>query len=372
VNADLMPDDSGFVYVLINPSMEGLVKIGCTARDSAARAKELSSATGVPTPFIVIYESYFRDCKAAEQYIHTLLETGGSRASSNREFFQTSPTKAINAVHTAERALNVSVSSAGISVPPSAASEPWEQVLKLAETWHYGLGNAFVNIGEALKLYKKAARLGSAQACLRIGQLMRHNRKLRNDAEALRYLEQGGSLGLLPCYAELTQYFAGEPVNAAKAWDHFFSTPHLLDSVADIGRYGMWYLWYIRQHDLPPKYAVHLQRFVTSILIEIDDEISVRDPGLLDLHKLRFYALALLDPDNVPARELGTIRILSSMFGYEYSIRLDDGRIAAVDRHEVEALEKGARVMCHIFRWHAFNAFTDARDLYAINVSRAT
>ena len=41
----------GYVYVLINSSMPNLVKIGKTTKDPNERVKELSSATGVATPF---------------------------------------------------------------------------------------------------------------------------------------------------------------------------------------------------------------------------------------------------------------------------------------------------------------------------------
>ena len=46
----------GYVYILVNDSMPGLIKIGKTARNSLARAKDLSSSTGVPTPFKVAFE----------------------------------------------------------------------------------------------------------------------------------------------------------------------------------------------------------------------------------------------------------------------------------------------------------------------------
>ncbi|PIY04238.1 MAG: hypothetical protein COZ20_06175 [Gallionellales bacterium CG_4_10_14_3_um_filter_54_96] len=48
---------SGYVYVLLNQSLPGCVKIGKTTRDTATRAAELSSATGVPTPFMVAYDA---------------------------------------------------------------------------------------------------------------------------------------------------------------------------------------------------------------------------------------------------------------------------------------------------------------------------
>ncbi len=56
----------GYIYVLINYSMQGIVKVGKTIRDTESRAKELSSVTGVPTPFIVAFDAYFADCSQAE------------------------------------------------------------------------------------------------------------------------------------------------------------------------------------------------------------------------------------------------------------------------------------------------------------------
>jgi hypothetical protein len=67
--------------------MPELVKIGKTTRLPKDRAKELSSATGVATPFIVSFEQFFEDCDLAETMIHSRLEQEGVRAASNREFF---------------------------------------------------------------------------------------------------------------------------------------------------------------------------------------------------------------------------------------------------------------------------------------------
>jgi len=41
----------GYLYVLSNASMPGLLKIGFTTRPVAERVAELNSATGVPSPF---------------------------------------------------------------------------------------------------------------------------------------------------------------------------------------------------------------------------------------------------------------------------------------------------------------------------------
>lgn len=86
---------SGYVYILINESMPGLIKIGRTIRDTRERARELSS-TGVPTPFQVAFELFTEDCETLERTVqHTLDEF---RVSTNREFFRYPLAKAINLV----------------------------------------------------------------------------------------------------------------------------------------------------------------------------------------------------------------------------------------------------------------------------------
>lgn len=95
------PDNGayGYVYVMINPSLPNLVKIGKTSRDPNERAKELSSATGVPTPFILVYYKPFRDCNLAESVIHHFFEEKGARVNGNREFFQVSTNEAIDLIN---------------------------------------------------------------------------------------------------------------------------------------------------------------------------------------------------------------------------------------------------------------------------------
>jgi hypothetical protein len=68
--------------------MPGLVKVGKTTRDPDQRADELSSVTGVATPFVVAFQQHFADCDAAEDFIHVRLQECGYRESSNREFFR--------------------------------------------------------------------------------------------------------------------------------------------------------------------------------------------------------------------------------------------------------------------------------------------
>ncbi len=103
---------SGYVYVLINYSMDNLVKVGKTTRDVEGRAKELSAATGVPVPFIVAFDAHFDDCSQAENYIHKKLEQKGYRLSNNREFFQAPLKEVIGVIVEAQQVLKTECANA--------------------------------------------------------------------------------------------------------------------------------------------------------------------------------------------------------------------------------------------------------------------
>ncbi len=75
----------GYVYVLVNPCMPGLIKIGRTLRDSRTRARELSS-TGVPMPFQVAFELFSEDHQKLEVMMHQAL--ADFRVDAAREFFR--------------------------------------------------------------------------------------------------------------------------------------------------------------------------------------------------------------------------------------------------------------------------------------------
>lgn len=74
----------GYVYILKNPSMPGLLKIGKTTRSVKQRCHELWQ-TGVPTPFEVVDECYSPNCHELERWMHEWLSKW--RVSPDREFF---------------------------------------------------------------------------------------------------------------------------------------------------------------------------------------------------------------------------------------------------------------------------------------------
>jgi hypothetical protein len=89
---------AGFVYVLSNRSMPGMVKIGKTTRDPRTRAGELF-ASGVPTPFVIEATIESPNIDETEVTVHRLL--GAHRVNKKREFFQVSVPEAVNALRRA-------------------------------------------------------------------------------------------------------------------------------------------------------------------------------------------------------------------------------------------------------------------------------
>lgn len=77
---------AGWVYILTNPAMPGLIKIGLTTRNPSARAAELGGSTGVPAAFAVAWCRAVSDCEAVEATVHRMM--GDKRVSGRREFFR--------------------------------------------------------------------------------------------------------------------------------------------------------------------------------------------------------------------------------------------------------------------------------------------
>lgn len=80
---------SGFVYLLINESMPGYVKIGQTECNPFVRARELFT-TGVPTQFIVARAWFVTDRAKIERLLHDAFDSCRVEAG-NREFFRVDP-----------------------------------------------------------------------------------------------------------------------------------------------------------------------------------------------------------------------------------------------------------------------------------------
>lgn len=140
----------GYVYILSNPGMPGLLKIGMTRFDPTRRVQELSSATGVPTPFQLVYYREFHDCVAAELEMHSIFATKGLRYNDQREFFSVDTVEAINtllSLDDEEIANNSSQPTEVLDVENYNADINWDEYYKK----HYEFSNTFRNS----KLYQE-------------------------------------------------------------------------------------------------------------------------------------------------------------------------------------------------------------------------
>jgi hypothetical protein len=84
--------NQGYVYILSNPSLPGLVKIGQISRSPEERARELSKNTSIPENFVVEFEIYTSDRVELEKDAHRQLSS--YRVNARREFFRVEIEKA--------------------------------------------------------------------------------------------------------------------------------------------------------------------------------------------------------------------------------------------------------------------------------------
>ena len=78
----------GIVYLLTNPCMPGLVKIGMTTQEDIDKRMRELYTTGVPVPFECQFACKVnnKDCAKIEKALHTAFDP--QRVNKNREFFR--------------------------------------------------------------------------------------------------------------------------------------------------------------------------------------------------------------------------------------------------------------------------------------------
>lgn len=95
----MLEENLGIVYILINESMPGYVKIGFTEGELVRRIKELDN-TSLPLPFECFYAARVVDCKKVERNIHDAFLD--QRVRRNREFFEIDPERVKSALKLVE------------------------------------------------------------------------------------------------------------------------------------------------------------------------------------------------------------------------------------------------------------------------------
>jgi hypothetical protein len=88
------------VYVLSNPAMIGLLKIGMTDNKNLHERMKQLYTTGVPLPFDCVYAGIVEDNLKVEKLIHQKFEK--KRLNPNREFFTLKARTVVKALKTYE------------------------------------------------------------------------------------------------------------------------------------------------------------------------------------------------------------------------------------------------------------------------------
>lgn len=233
----------GFLYVLANSSMPGLIKVGKTTRSPTERATELSGVTGIATPFIVVYEQLFQDCHSAESFVHAYLANKSYRVALNREFFNAPTSVIIKAIGLApgqidgdlaastllESTDELITSNAGdelndLKLAGPVQAEPWAALLEEADMHYWGHGDYIQDRAESLRLLRQAATLGCTEAYGIIGKRYERGEGTpKNPAKALEFYKEGAKRGRPSCYLKMGLLFSYEnnDANADKCFSLF-------------------------------------------------------------------------------------------------------------------------------------------------------
>jgi len=80
----------GWVYIIINRAMPGLLKVGYSHRDPVARAGELDGS-GMPHPYVVAFDVLVHGPETLEKEIHAAL----SDRREGKEWFRIEPSEVV-------------------------------------------------------------------------------------------------------------------------------------------------------------------------------------------------------------------------------------------------------------------------------------
>ena len=140
----------GFVYILTNPSFkEDWIKIGKSSRPVDIRSKELDN-TAVPLPFEIFATIKTTKYNEVEQMVHMMIDRlTNLRIRPNREFFQISPSKALDIFNDIATTIDDAVVTLyqGNQLQSDDAPETEEHKTQKSP-FHFSMVG--INIGEAL------------------------------------------------------------------------------------------------------------------------------------------------------------------------------------------------------------------------------
>lgn len=219
----------GFIYVMTNPTVPGLAKVGMTTRDPTTRQSELSQATGVASPFTLVYSQPVLNCRAAEAWVHSTLEIAGFRHAANREFFNAPLHEIVRIVAAASEVGADESASSEKSVNFSDQDHLDGSTLKaIGDVYLQGRG-VIKNPATALKHYKLALEAEYWEALPLASSILRGDHGLKADPETelelISAASDAGQWWFLPLAASLFASQGQFDIDCAQgAWITFFST----------------------------------------------------------------------------------------------------------------------------------------------------
>ena len=86
----------GIIYILTNPIMPGIIKIGKTTQEDVKLRMAQLYSTGVPLPFECEYAAKVNNIDEVERALHTAF--GPDRVNPKREFFEIEAIQAITII----------------------------------------------------------------------------------------------------------------------------------------------------------------------------------------------------------------------------------------------------------------------------------
>jgi hypothetical protein len=169
----------GYVYVMSNPSMPALYKIGFTIRPMEERLQEANQPnTWIPTPFLLEFAKFVVNPQQKETTIHKILTK--ERVAPNREFFRVELDQVkllfdlMDTTQTPEPEADLETRLIGDEVlrlfldtfvfPALADDEPvpWTKIAAVFQTWKrdqgYSAGNAMKLREMLIEAYGKPNR----------------------------------------------------------------------------------------------------------------------------------------------------------------------------------------------------------------------
>jgi hypothetical protein len=358
------PQEKGFIYVLMNPSMEEMLKIGKTNRDPETRMNELSKATGVPTPFVLVYKELFNDCSNAEKVIHEILEMREYRVSSNREFFSVPIHEAISLIQDVKKKESsfTSQSQKQSNNPSIDVSELSSDLFEQADNYYYGLGDSLQNEKKALELYKKAAKLGNVKAYAKLGNIYCFDKD--DGSQALDYYNQAIKLGDTHSYIDMANIYENEYYgefnldNAYKCWNNFMKNYD--DNINEFySGFVLDYMYFCLKNKYEIKYRDLLSEFRSDLLIEAEKDRPTRDYTEV-LKYIKKLPKGNIETTPLKARLLSDVDE-SIMHDNElcFSAKISEGRIRFNDKISINGKEIATK---HIYFNGEYKTFAQSTE----------